>query len=181
MTQHLFAANESGRAKPQQEERSQDRPGMPIRNLVSGSAARLALRISHVDIPSLSIDRASTNIYRNCKDMPLSSLISVIDSDPKYKMNLINMLDLQLEFGKMVNSLGWCSTRIPVFTSQNARHLNLQAADEHSKAINRKMYWIEMDDLNRLNATIFLSKLVCEALPSLVLIAKLEYEDGVDA
>ena len=88
------------------------------------------------------------------------------------------MLDLQLQFGKMANSLGWCPTCVPLFTSQNGRHLNLQAADDHTKSINRKMYWIEQDDLNRLNDTIFLSRSVCEVFPSLVLVAKLEYEVG---
>lgn len=151
---------------------------MSIKQLVSGSAARLALRISRVDIPSLSIGRASTNVYRICEDIPLCNLISIIDSDPKYKLNLINMLDLQLQFGKMANSLGWCPTCVPLFTSQNGRHLNLQAADDHTKSINRKMYWIEQDDLNRLNDTIFLSRSVCEVFPSLVLVAKLEYEVG---
>ena len=68
--------------------------------------------------------------------------------------------------------------RIPIYTSQNSRHLNLVAAGEHSKAINRKLYWNETNNLNKLSATMFLSKLVCEMLPSLVLLAKIEYLDG---
>ena len=41
-----------------------------------------------------------------------------------------------------------------------------------------KLFWSKMDDLNRLSATIFLSKLVCEVLPSLVLVAKIEFAEG---
>ena len=178
MHQQLFDSEESCRNKQPQDERNQVKPGMPIRTLVSCSASRLVLRISRVDLPSLSIGRASNNVFINCEDMPIKDLVRLIDNDPRFKLNLINMLSLQLEFGRTINSLGWTMDRIPIYTSQNARHLNLMAADEHSKAINRKLFWSEMNDLNRLSATIFLSKLVCEMLPSLMLVAKMEFEEG---
>ncbi len=173
-----MCSDESNCARPQQEERHPTRPAIPIRHLLSGAASRLVLRMSRVDIPSLSIGRASENVFKSCEDMPLAGLISIIDNELKFKTNLISMIDLQLEFGRLVNSFGWCPTRIPIFTTQNSRYLYMQAADEDSKNINRKMYWVEMDDLNRLSATIFLSKLVCEALPLLILFAKMEYAVG---
>ncbi len=173
-----MCSEENSRARPQQEERHPARPAIPIRHLVSGAASRLVLRMSQVEMPSLSIGRASENVFKSYEDMPLAGLINIIDSEPKFKTNLINMIDLQLSFGRLVNSFGWCPTRIPIFTTQNSRYLYMQAANNESKNINRKMYWIEMDDLNKLSATIFLSKLVCEALPALILFAKLEYAVG---
>ena len=117
MLQQLFVSEESCRNKQPQDERNQVKPGMPIRNLVSCSASRLVLRISRVDLLSLSIGRASNNIFINCEDMPIRDLVRIIDNEPRFKLNLINMLSLQLEFGRTINSMGWSMDRIPIFTS----------------------------------------------------------------
>ena len=174
----MCSAN-SGRSRPQQEERNPTRPAIPVQKLVSGLASRLVFRMGRVELPSLSIGRASLNVYRSAEDMPLQGLLRIIDQDPKFKLNLISMVDLQLSFGKIIDSFGWCPTKIPILTTQNSRHLYLQSATEETRNINKRMFWIEMEDLNRLSGYVFLSKLICEALPALCLLGKLVFsEDG---
>ena len=178
MNQKLLSNEEDGRHKQSVNEGNQVKPGLPVSALVSNSASRLVLVMSRVELPTLSVGRATRNIFLSSEDMPLADLARLIDNEPRFKLNLINMLSVQLEMGRCINSIDWPVDRIPIFTSQNSRHLNLMAAGEHSKAINRKLSWNETTSLNKLSATIFLSKLVCEILPSLVLLAKIEYLDG---
>jgi len=169
---------DSGRSRPQQEVRNPTHPAIPVQKLVSGIASRVMFKMERVELPSLSIGRASLNVFRSAEDMPLQGLIKIIDQEPKFKLNLMSMVDLQLSFGKLLDSFGWCSTKIPIITTQNSRHLNLQAATEETKNINKRMFWIEMEDLNKLSAYIFLSKLICEALPALCLLGKLVFTEN---
>jgi hypothetical protein len=88
------------------------------------------------------------------------------------------MIDMQLSLGKLINSFGWCATKIPILTTQNSRNLYVQAATMETMNINKRMFWVEMEDLNKLSALVFLSKLVTEALPALCLIGKLEFSSN---
>ena len=177
MNQKLLSNGEDGRHKQSANEGNQVKPGLPVSALISNSASRLVLVMSRVELPTLSVGRATRNIFLSSEDMPLADLARLIDNEPRFKLNLINMLSVQLEMGRCIHSIDWPVDRIPIFTSQNSRYLNLMAAGEHSKAINKKLSWNETTSLNKLSATIFLSKLVCEILPSLVLLAKIEYLD----
>ena len=170
-----MCSGDNTRARHQQEERFPVRPAIPVHKLVSGVASRVVFRMGRTELPSLSIGRASENIFRSAEDMPIQGLIQIIDNEPKFRTNLMSMLDLQLSFGKLINSFGWCATKIPILTTQNSRNLYVQAATEETRNINKRMYWVEMEDLNKLSALVFLSKLVIEALPALCLIGKLEF------
>ena len=65
MNQQLLSSEESGRNKQPQDERNQVKPGLPVRALVSNSASRLVLIMSRVDLPTLSVGRASNNVFLN--------------------------------------------------------------------------------------------------------------------
>ena len=126
MIQLLLSNEENVRHKQSSDVGNQVKPGLPVSALVSNSASRLVLIMSRVELPTLSVGRASRNVFINSEDMPLADLIRLIDNEPRFKLNLVNMLSLQLEMGRCINSLDWALDRIPIYTSQNSRHLNLK-------------------------------------------------------
>ena len=114
--------------------------------------------------------------------MPVGRLFHLLDKDPKYKLNLMNLIDLQLQFGQLVTTMDWNLTRLPLYTTQNARIINCQSGIEAEVQLNKRMYWGEQTDINTLSGYLVLSRMACEILPALTSLALVECqseEDGI--
>jgi len=174
MNQELQAAEEERNVLPQQPERNPNRQIIYLQTMVTGQAARMVMKASRVETPTLSAGRASRNIFLTSEEMPIGRLFYLLDKDPKYKLNLMNLIDLQLQFGQLVTTMDWNPTRLPLYTTQNARIINCQSGIEADVQLNKRMYWGEQTDINTLSGYLVLSRMACEILPALTSLAMVE-------